>query len=69
MQRRCRALGEPRWRHGCTSTPSWCWRTARYELQIYDRVLTDIGIDIVFQRIVDGELVRQIKGSTVRVKS
>ncbi len=40
----------------------------RYELQIYDRVLTDIGLDIVFRRFDDGELVRQIKGSTVRVK-
>jgi hypothetical protein len=41
----------------------------RYELQVYDRVLTDIGMDIVFRRFDDGELVRQIKGSTVRVKS
>jgi hypothetical protein len=39
----------------------------RYELQIYNRVLTDVGLDIVFQRFDDGELVRQIKGSTVRV--
>lgn len=40
----------------------------RYELQIYDRVLTDVGLDIVFRRFDDGELVRQIKGSTVRVQ-
>jgi hypothetical protein len=38
-----------------------------YELQIYNRTLTEIGLDIVFRRFDDGELVRQIKGSTVRV--
>jgi hypothetical protein len=38
----------------------------RYELQVYDRALTDIGLDIRFQRIVDGELVREITGTTVR---
>jgi hypothetical protein len=38
----------------------------RYELQIYDRRLTDIGIDIQFQRIVDGEVVRRITGTTAR---
>jgi hypothetical protein len=40
----------------------------RYELQVYDRILTENGLDIVFQRFDDGELVRQIKGSTVRVE-
>jgi hypothetical protein len=40
----------------------------RYEFQIYNRVLTKIGLDIVFRRFDDGELVRQIKGSTVRVE-
>jgi hypothetical protein len=40
----------------------------RYELQIYNRALTDIGLDIVYQRFDDGELVRQIKGTTVRVE-
>jgi hypothetical protein len=40
----------------------------RYELQIYNRALTDIGLDITFRRFDDGELVRQIKGSTVRVE-
>jgi hypothetical protein len=40
----------------------------RYEFQVYNRVLTDVGLDIVFQRFDDGELVRQIKGSTVRVQ-
>jgi hypothetical protein len=38
----------------------------RYELQIYDRVLTEHGLDINFQRLVDGALVRQIKGMAVR---
>ena len=38
----------------------------RYELQIYDRTLTDIGLDIRFQRIVDGEVVRRITGTTAR---
>jgi hypothetical protein len=38
----------------------------RYELQVYDRTLTDIGLDIKFQRIVDGALVREITGTTAR---
>jgi hypothetical protein len=38
----------------------------RYELQVYDRTLTDIGLDIRFQRIVDDEVVREITGSTAR---
>jgi hypothetical protein len=38
----------------------------RYELQIYDRTLTDIGIDIRFQRIIDGAVVRRITGTTAR---
>jgi hypothetical protein len=38
----------------------------RYELQIYDRILTGEGIDIRFQRIVDGEVLREIIGRTVR---
>jgi hypothetical protein len=38
----------------------------RYELQVYDRTLTDIGLDIKFQRIVDGAVVRQITGTTAR---
>jgi hypothetical protein len=41
----------------------------RYELQIYDRVLTDSGLEIIFRRFDDGELVRQIKGNTVRVET
>ncbi len=39
-----------------------------YELQIYDRVLTEKGIDIAFQRIVDGEVVRRISGTTARAQ-
>jgi hypothetical protein len=38
----------------------------RYELQVYDRRLTDIGLDIRFQRIVDGTVVRQVTGTTAR---
>jgi hypothetical protein len=38
----------------------------RYELQVYDRTLTDIGLDIKFQRIVDGAVMRQITGTTAR---
>lgn len=38
----------------------------RYELQVYQRVLTDIGMDILFERIVDGEVIRRVSGSTVR---
>jgi hypothetical protein len=38
----------------------------RYELQVYDRVLTDEGLDILFERIVDGEVLRRITGRTVR---
>lgn len=38
----------------------------RYEMQIYDRILTEQGIDILFQRIVDGEVMREITGRTVR---
>ncbi len=39
-----------------------------YELQIYDRILTEKGIDIAFQRIVDGEVVRRISGTTARAR-
>ena len=39
----------------------------RYELQIYNRTLTETGLEIIFRRFDDGELVRQIKGNTVRV--
>ena len=39
----------------------------RYELQIYERERTAKGIDLEFQRIVDGEVVRRITGTTVAV--
>jgi hypothetical protein len=39
-----------------------------YELQIYDRILTDKGLDIEFQRIDDGKLMRRITGHTVRAE-
>jgi hypothetical protein len=38
----------------------------RYELQVYQRILTEIGMDISFERIVDGETVRRVTGSTAR---
>jgi hypothetical protein len=38
----------------------------RFELQVYDRTLTDIGLDIKFQRIVDSQVVREITGTTAR---
>lgn len=41
----------------------------RYELQTYDRVLTDDGMRIEFQRIVDGELVRRITGTAARAET
>jgi hypothetical protein len=39
-----------------------------YELQIYDRILTDKGLDIHFQRIDDGKVMRRITGHTVRAE-
>jgi hypothetical protein len=39
-----------------------------YELQIYDRILTDKGLDIHFRRIVDGKLMRRISGDTFRAQ-
>jgi hypothetical protein len=38
----------------------------RYELQVYDRRRTGIGIDIAFERIVDGVVARRVAGRTVR---
>ncbi len=40
----------------------------RYELQVYQRILTDSGMDILFERIVDGAVVRRVSGSTVRAE-
>ncbi|MDH3659754.1 MAG: hypothetical protein OEU92_06960 [Alphaproteobacteria bacterium] len=41
----------------------------RYELQVYRRILTDIGMNIHFERIVDGEVVRRVTGQTARADS
>ena len=38
----------------------------RYELQVYQRILTDIGMNIHFERIVDGEVIRRVTGQTAR---
>ena len=38
----------------------------RYELQTYTRRLTDVGLDLVFERVVDGDTLRRIDGRTVR---
>jgi hypothetical protein len=39
-----------------------------YELQISHRVLTEHGLDFEFQRIIDGEVVRRIAGTTARAR-
>lgn len=39
----------------------------RYELQIYDRSLTELGLDLSFRRLVDEELQIYAIGKTVRV--
>lgn len=38
----------------------------RYEMQIYTRRLTDIGLDLEFERVVDGQPVRRMTGRAVR---
>ena len=38
----------------------------RYELQTYTRQLTDVGLDLFFERVVDGDMLRRIEGRTVR---
>ena len=38
----------------------------RYELQFYQRILTDVGMDIRFERVVDGEIIRRVTGRTAR---
>ena len=38
-----------------------------YELQVYERILTDQGLDIDYVRLDEGVPVRVIKGQTVRV--
>lgn len=39
----------------------------RYELQRYERVLTETGLDITYERIVEGVVTRRITGRAVRV--
>jgi len=39
-----------------------------YALQTYERILTDVGMDIVYRSIVEGEVIRRIEGRTVRVE-
>jgi len=41
----------------------------RYELQIYERRLTELGLDISFRRLVDEELQTYAEGTTIRVKT
>ena len=38
-----------------------------YELQSYERILTEDGLDIEFSRVINGEVTRRIVGRTVRV--
>jgi hypothetical protein len=38
----------------------------RYELQVYTRRLTDDGLDLFFERVVDGDTLRRIDGRTIR---
>lgn len=38
----------------------------RYELHTYTRRLTDTGLDLFFERVVDGDTLRRIEGRTVR---
>ena len=37
-----------------------------YELHTYTRHLTDVGLNLLFERVVDGVMVRRIEGRTVR---
>ena len=65
--------GDPvRWTHVEGDTLHACsfvvLEDGRYELQVYQRILTETGLDILFKRIVDGVVVRQVSGSTVRVE-
>jgi hypothetical protein len=40
----------------------------RYELQTYDRNLTEEGMNIRFERILDGRVVKRITGTTARAR-
>ncbi|MGF1560914.1 MAG: hypothetical protein ACFB3T_01905 [Geminicoccaceae bacterium] len=39
-----------------------------YELQVYERELTDLGMDLRYRSIVDGAIRREIVGTMVRVE-
>jgi len=39
-----------------------------YEVQVYDRTLTDDGMDLRFQRLQDGVLMKEIEGKLTRVQ-
>lgn len=39
-----------------------------YELRVFERTLTDLGMDLSFVRYYDGVQVRQLKGSLARTK-
>lgn len=38
-----------------------------YEIQVYDRTLTDAGMSLRFSRVRDGEVLKQIEGTLERV--
>lgn len=38
----------------------------RYEMQVYTRRLTDVGMELEFERVVDGRVVRRMTGQAVR---
>lgn len=38
-----------------------------YALQSYERILTDVGLDIEFSRVENGQVTRRIVGHTIRV--
>lgn len=39
-----------------------------YELRVFERILTDLGMDISFVRYIDGLPVRELKGTLARTK-
>jgi hypothetical protein len=52
--------------HGLHVTVFVLLEDGRYEMQTYTRSLTDIGLDLTFERILDGAVVRRIVGRAVR---
>ncbi|MCP4318497.1 MAG: hypothetical protein GY789_21380 [Hyphomicrobiales bacterium] len=39
-----------------------------YEMQVYNRTLTDSGMDLVFSRVRDGEKLKEIRGILTRIE-